>query len=96
MASAAALALAARLRIDYVRNATGRQADVSGHALLAVVSPDEPMLDFSDPLPSPDGRWIVFADGEEELIGRGDGSGTRVLAQSFQVGAWSPDSKWLA
>jgi hypothetical protein len=92
MASAAALALAARLRIDYVRNATGRQADVSGHALLAVVSPDEPMLDFSDPLPSPDGRWIVFADGEEELIGRG----TRVLAQSFQVGAWSPDSKWLA
>jgi hypothetical protein len=102
-APAAALAIsAARWRIDYVGNASGRpavySAAASGRSPLAVVW-DGPMSDYPQqgPLPSPDGRRIVFSDGREELIARGDGSDTVVLTRSFVwATAWSPDSTRIA
>src|SRR5215471_17796952 len=100
-APAAAFAISAgRWRIDYASTVSGREAiysaDASGHSPLAVVSRDEPTSVFS-PLPSPDGRRIVFADGHGELIARGDGRGAVVLTHEYvQAAAWSPDSTRIA
>lgn len=107
-APAAAVAIAASWRIDYSGNNSGREAiysvEVGRRAPLAVLSPDRPDVDYSSPVPSPDGRYLAFGDGTRELIARGDGSGARVLipgspglpGQSPPTPVWSPDSTRLA
>src|SRR5438046_2006679 len=101
-APAAALAISARWRIDYVGNVSGRgaiySADASGRSRLAALW-DGPMSDYPGPglLPSPDGRRIAFSDESGELIARGDGSDTVVLTRAFvYAAAWSPDSTRIA
>lgn len=53
-------------------------------------APDED----SEPLPSPDGRHILFQGGDGAMVMEADGSGRRSLRGcSFTPEAWSPDSR---
>src|SRR5262245_45205726 len=55
---------------------------------------------FTDPMPSPDGRWVLYRDvgyipdGSQQTlwIARADGGAPRVLARRASRAAWSPDS----
>jgi WD40-like Beta Propeller Repeat len=101
-APAAAVAIAAvRWRIDFAGNIIGREAiysaAVGSPAPLAVVSPDQPAVDYWTPVPSPDGRYLAFNAGKKELLARADGSAVRVLSDSFvALPVWSPDSTRIA
>src|SRR5690242_18665594 len=97
-APAAAVAIAAaRWRIDFAGNISGREAiysaAVGGSEPLAIVSPDQPAVEDWAPVPSPNGRYVAFSAGTKELLARADGSAVRVLSGSFVAQpVWSPDS----
>jgi hypothetical protein len=50
----------------------------------------------SAPLPSPDGRWIVFARAGAIWVMRPDGGGQRRLVAHGTEPAWAPDSRGIA
>jgi hypothetical protein len=92
-------------RIDFVGNFSGRQAIYSvpatGGGRVAAVTNDE-RTDFRAPLPSPDGRSILYRDAAGDIwAARANGGDAHQIwraAGGISVGAasWSPDSKHVA
>src|SRR6185503_8296347 len=59
---------------------------------------------FTDPVASPDGRWLLYRDvitpersrANSLWVARTDGRTPRLLAKDASSAAWSPDSRLIA